>query len=104
MQPQTIATRWADSESCEERAALAAGGLCKVLTSFLVSPGISENLREFFQKCSFRLEFPFFVELKLGLILHWQRRFALHRFGEEGQLAQTSVCGFRPLQGRNPTD
>jgi hypothetical protein len=94
MHPQTIATRCADSESCEVRPALAAGVLCKVLTGGLFSQGLFEKLSAFFPSYAFCLEFPLFAALKLGLILHWHRRFALHRFGEEGLVAQTSLCGF----------
>jgi hypothetical protein len=59
MQPHTIATRCADSESGNLRAALAAGVLCKALTSGPISPGFSEEMSAFFRQGSFSLEFPF---------------------------------------------
>jgi len=84
MQPQTIATRCADSESGEVRAALAEGVPCNALTGGPVSPGFFEKLSAFFRQGSFKLEFPFLAALKLGLILHWRARSAPQCFSGGG--------------------
>src|SRR5882672_5458595 len=80
MQPQMIATRCADSESGEVRAALAAGVPCSVLTGDPISHRFFEKLSAFFRQWSFSLEVLFLGVVKLGLILHWQPRFAPQRF------------------------
>src|SRR5258708_21867853 len=80
MQPEMIATRWADSERGEVRAALATGVPCSVLRGDAISPGIFEKLSAFFRQWSFSLEVLFWGLVKLGLILHWQPQSAPQGF------------------------